>query len=364
MTRLAEAVRSVLARLAARSLPRARRVDGQLSDGTPLRFLVVGGQLYSAYLLSLPCAAGRPVLAGRTRVGPLRRLRERPGGDLDLCIATLPLDRALPAGTWRFRQQEFVRQVLDVSPDAAPNRRLRDKLKETERKVRRNGLSCRVSRDPGDFALFYERMFLPHTRSQFGAHADVDSREDMEAYFKRGFLVLVVQGGQPVVGALCLVENGTLVYRRMGVLDAERAHMVSGAQAAAYSFFIGLARERGCHSVDFMKSRPFLHDGVFRHKRDWGASVRADDESDTWAHHLHLGPARTLVRFYADNPAIVCGPQGLEAVVGVAAGEVVDAASLCDRYFSPGLGALLVLRDPPDASLRIPFDGAAPGAPA
>lgn len=364
MTRLATAVRSLLARLAARSLPRARRVQGQLSDGTPLRFLVVGGQRYSAYLLSLPCAAGRPVLASRTRVGPIRRLRERSGGVLDLCIATLPLDRALPAGTWRFRQQEFVRQVLDISPGAAPNRRLRDKLKETERKIRRHGLSCRVSRDPGDFALFYERMYLPHTRSQFGAHAEVDSREDMEAYFRRGFLVLVVQGGQAVAGALCLVEGGTLVYRRMGVLDADRAHMVSGAQAAAYSFFITLAREQGCHTVDFMKSRPFLHDGVFRHKRDWGAGVGADDESETWVHHLHLGPERTLVRFYADNPAIVCTPQGLEAVVGVPAGDAVDAASLRDRYLSPGLGGLVVLRDPPDASFRIPFAGVAPGAPA
>ena len=176
-----------LGRIVGRLFPRARRVEAVLSDGTRLRSLLVGGDLFPKYLLSFPCySAARPGGRSRMRIDAVRRLGERPPAGLDLCLATLPLKGLQPPdGSWRFRQQEFVCQRLDISPSAAPNRRLTSKLKETQRRIRRHGFSPLVSRDVADFAFFYQRMFLPHTRNQFGSHADIESQRDMEGFFRR-----------------------------------------------------------------------------------------------------------------------------------------------------------------------------------
>lgn len=353
-----------LSRLGGHFWTRARRVEATLSDGTRLSCLIAGGHLFAEYVLSLGCFSAAAVTRSRMRVDALCRPGRPPSAPVDLCIAGLPVDRRLLPGSWRFRQQEFVRQVLDISRSAPPNRRLASKLKETQRKIRRYGLSSEVSRDPADFAFFYQRMFVPHTRRQFGSHADIESQEEMEEYFRRGFVVFVVRDGTRIVGSLCLVEDGVLVYRRMGVLDGERAHLSSGAQAAGYYFFITYAQELGCRAVDFMNSRPFPGDGVYRHKRDWGASVYPDDQSERWVYHLHVGDRRKLVQFYADNPAIVRTDEGLDVVVGMPEGEDVDAVELRDRFYSPGLSGLLVLRDEPEEPVRIALSADAPSSPA
>jgi hypothetical protein len=350
-------LRNHIGRLGGRIFTRARRAEAALGDGTRVQCLLVGGHLFSEYLLSLPCFAGSPVSRSRMRIDAIGARGEPSSASVDLCIAALPIEYPLPVGSWRFRQQEFVRQVIDLSPTAPPNRRLASKMKETQRRIRRYGLTSEVSRDAADFAFFYERMFLPHTRTQFGAHADIESQEEMQTYFRRGFVVFVAKDGVRLVGSLCFVQDGVLVYRRSGVLDGDRAHLSTGAQAAGYYYFLTLAQEMGCGAVDLMNSRPFPSDGVYRFKRDWGASVQAEDRPERGVFHLHLGDRRGLVRFYAENPAIVLLDEGLAVVVGIPGGGDVDAAALYERFYSPGLGGALVLRDPPAPPVRIPFAG-------
>jgi hypothetical protein len=212
-----------------------------------------------------------------------------------------------------------------------------------------------VSDDLADFEFFYERMFLPHTRLQFGEYADIEPAEAMEPYFRRGFLVFTVLDGVRLTGSLCHVEGGTLVYRRMGVLDGDRAHLAAGAQAANYLFFVRLAREMGCHAVDFMNSRPFPNDGVFRHKRDWGASVEPEPHTARDVYHLHLGAPGPIARFYAENPAIVLTEEGLEVLTGAPDGGALDVGDLRHRLYSPGLAGARVLRPDGGDPVRVTF---------
>ena len=89
--------------------------------------------------------------------------------------------------------------------------------------------------------------------------------------FEQGFLLLVLAGDQPVAGALSQRADNHPVFRRTGVLQGEEAHIRRGAQTALYYFQLRLALELGLDAVDAMNSFPFLDDGVFQHKADWGA---------------------------------------------------------------------------------------------
>jgi hypothetical protein len=346
-----------MSRLRSRLFIRTWHVEATLSDGTRLRCLVAGSRLVAEYLLAAPCfaAARRDRLPMRTDL--LARLGERGGAPPDLCLAVLARGHELPPGTWQYRQPEWVRQSLDISPGAAPNRRLAAKLKETSRRVRRAGFVAEVSHDPADLEFFYERMFLPHTRRQFGAYADIEPVEAMAPFFDRGFLVFASREGVRLTGSLCHVEDGRFVYRRMGVLDGDRAHLASGAQAANYHFFVTLAGEMGCRAVDLMNSRPFPNDGVFRYKRDWGASVRPEPGAERDIYHFHLGDPRAIARFYAENPAIVSTEQGLEVLTGVGDDVALDAGDLCRRLWSPGIDGLRLLRGDAGAPRRLGCDG-------
>jgi hypothetical protein len=337
-------LRDRIFRLGSRYFTRTWHAEAVLSDGTRLRCLFAGSRRVAEYLLAAPCFAAAALDRLPIRTGLLAHLGERGGEPLDLCFAALERGHALPAGSWQYRQPEFVRQEIAIGPAAAPNRRLSAKLKETARRIRRAGFVAEVSHDAADLAFFYERMFVPHTRQQFGTYADIEPLGAMAPFFHRGFLVFASRGGVRLTGSLCHVDDGVFVYRRMGILDGDRAQLASGAQAAIYHFFVTLAEEMGCRAIDLMNSRPFPNDGVFRYKRDWGASVHPEPGAERDIYHFHLGDPGAIARFYRENPAIVATEEGLEVLTGVGDDDGLDAVALRRRLCSPGIGGLRVLR--------------------
>lgn len=343
-------VKGALYERARQFVTRALWVEGTLRGTDQVfRCLFVGNSDTQRYLLAR-MYEGEPRVLRQRRILIRSLPRIMKGRDIpvDLCIAVLPPrhDRQL-AKQCDFRGQENVLQVVDVpSTWDELKTKLHQNAKNAPRLIRKNGLTYRVSKDPEDFRHFYHRMFVPHTRERYGASATIEPFEEMERFFAKGFLLLIEEAGRAIAGSLCLADDRVLTYRRMGVLDADQTHSKKGAQMAVYHFSLELAIERRIPKFDLMKSSAFVNDGVYQHKRKWGATTLPDDEAETWVYYFALGAPDKVASFFRENPVVVHAASGLKVLVGLEKGaELTPAATtdLIDRYRAPGLEGIEVL---------------------
>jgi hypothetical protein len=222
----------------------------------------------------------------RIWIPALRKLIQEKANSFDLCVAVLPKAyESTFRGLYDYRGTEAVRQVIDTSGswEDVRSRFSKKRRQITNEFPEKTGLAYRMSNGLEEFDFFYHRMHVPHIKKRYGELSGIDSYDDMKKFFLKGLLLFVTKGDAAVAGALCLVEDGTLVFRRTGVLDGDETHIEGGAQTALYYFQLKYANEHNLRAVDTMKSAPFLNDGVYKHKRDWGATVLPDDESSDWS---------------------------------------------------------------------------------
>jgi len=355
-------IKQTLYTKAIRYIAHATWVEGRLKEsGQTFRILFVENSEVMRYLLPR-MYAGEPRILRRRRIWipSLPKLLSRGALPVDLCIAVLPLayDPQF-RGLCDFRGQEFVRQIVDVPPYWEE---LKGKLHRTPRGtgrlIRKHGLTYRVSKEPKDLQFFYHRMFVPHTRKQYGNLARIEPFEEMERIFGKGFLLLVEEGGRPIAGSLCMMDQDVLTYRRMGVLDADEAHIQKGGQMAVYYFSLQLAVERRIKKFDLMKSRSFLNDGVYQHKLKWGAVTVPDDEPESWVYFFNRGSPEKAALFFRQNPVVVHTRNGLKVVSGLEDGTELSpevTSELTERFYAPGLEGLVVLSSRSATPVEVDF---------
>ncbi len=288
----------------------------------------------------------------------LKRIIQQPN-KIDLCIAVLPQKYETEfRGLYTFRGQEYVRQVINTSGTWDEIRKRFHKNKKQVSNSLAKKYSYRVSTDMKDFEFYYRRMHLPHTRKQFGYLANITSYEDMRKMFLSGSILLILDGGRPVAGALCSVKDRVLLFHRTGVLDGDATHVRNGAQMALYYFLLIFAKDRNFEKVDALKSRPFLNGGVYKTKREWGAEVCPDDESQSRVYFFIPRYTQAVVRFFQDNPVIIHTKGGLKGVVGVTDGAGLSeetGKALAKHFSAPGLKGLLLLSPSSTAPLEFSF---------
>lgn len=162
---------------------------------------------------------------------------------------------------------EFVRQFLDIDKPLDEAIKLRDReLKKVHK------YSYEISNDPDTLKFFYEKMYAPHIKRRYGDLA-VDSFNNIRKIFKNGELVFITLNGERVSAYLNEMQDDTYILRRNGILDD--SFLKEGAMVATYYFSILRAKERNAKVVDFGGSKPFLLDGVLRHKNQWGTKIYA-----------------------------------------------------------------------------------------
>jgi hypothetical protein len=267
----------------------------------------------------------------------------------DLCIAVLPVGyESTFRGLYNYKCTQTVRQVIDTSGswDDVRSRFHKNKRQISNRFTEKYGLEYRLSSDLQEFDYFYHRMFVPHIKKRFGELAAIDSYDDMKRFFLKAQLLFVTKGSEALAGALFLVEDGTLVFRRTGVLDGDESHVDGGAQLALYLFQLKYANEHNLRAVDTMMSGPFLNDGVYVNKREWGAAVLPDNDSRTWVYFFNAVPSEGIAHFFEKNPTIVHSDKGLKGVIGAPDARDLPTASIDDltrRYRCRGLDGFTIL---------------------
>jgi hypothetical protein len=343
----------------------ATLVEGVMKDtDLTVRCLFIDKKAFSKYMMQR-IYSGAPTILKRWRifVPSIRKIIRTSSHGIDLCVAVLPLSLEKEFGTLcDFKTQEWVRQFLPLSSSAdVTNERLDRKLRETGRKVRKEGFYCKISNDLHDFDTFYYDMYMPTAQKQFGDLANVEPYEELKCLFLNdsGLLLFVMENGSPVGGSLRFFQDKALVGYRLGVLHGDHDYVKRGAQSAIYYFGIRFALEHSCDLVDMLGSRPFLEDGVYRHKREWGATVSQYDASKAWVYFFILDRGDKTARLFEMNPLIIHTEKGLMGLLGL-----VDAAELSPekrkelirKHYAPGLKGFMLMSPGSSATTEFSFD--------
>jgi hypothetical protein len=131
-----------------------------------------------------------------------------------------------------------------------------------------------VSQSNLHFKEFYNRMYLPYTKTRFADFAT----PMMSKAIQRGpsgddGILFLLQNGSVLSGAFLRYYQDQMIGTLIAAADNVTSNMIKGAFTAMYYFSVKTAFEKGCRIVDFMGSRPLLKDGVFRYKRKWGTGI-------------------------------------------------------------------------------------------
>lgn len=348
----------------------ASLVEGTLKGGNaPFRCLFVHNSNFNDHLKHRMYEGETTVVRKwRILIPTLKRMVQQNRAGFDLCVAVLPTfyERQLD-DVCDFKGYEEVRQVIDTSGgwEAMRQEFGKKKRQTTNNFSERFGLSYRMSKDVGDFDHFYYRMHVPHIRRRYGELSQINSYQDMKEFFAKGLLLFVTKDDKPIAGALSLIEGKSLVFRRTGVLDGDETMVKGGAQTALYYFQLKYAADNGFQSVDTMKSAPYLNDGVFRHKAEWGAITLPDEETTRRVFFFARGSNDKLAHFFDTNPVVVSAgsdSRGLRAVVG--SPQSNNPAAVADdiqrRYHMKGLRELRIYGADGPKTVALPLETAAP----
>ncbi len=160
---------------------------------------------------------------------------------------------------------KFVSQVLDIDQSVDQIIKINNKNLKRVRKYR-----YEIMNDLEAFKFFYEKMYTSHIKRKYGDSA-VEEFSVLEKIFRHGELVFVKHKDEYVSAQLSEIKGNVYFLRKNGVLD--ESSLKAGSLVALYYFSILRAKERNVNIIDFGRSRPFLYDGVLRHKNVWGTRI-------------------------------------------------------------------------------------------
>ncbi len=182
----------------------------------------------------------------------------------------------------------WIRQKVDLNGSyyAKKRRAIEDKY---GRKARKFSYRYRTSRDRDAVDEFYDLYYLPYIRWRFDRLSHVRPRAEFHRALrhKRGLLFQIENKGEVVAAIFCLVTRKQITSFAVGLLPDYQIHLKQGALSAGYYFIINWSRENGIPVFDLLRSRPFINDGVYNHKKCWGAEPFLDAWPHTfWAIHI------------------------------------------------------------------------------
>lgn len=262
----------------------------------------------------------------------------------DLRIAELDASqRRLLNGEFRFYLPCWIGGEIDLARAVQHIGRSKN-AKEDLRRIRRDRMGYEIARGATAFEEFYSRMYKPYIATVYGERAFSMSREEMMQQLDRSELFLVTRGGEPVAGLIVIYDADRPRAWSLGVRDGDRALVKAGALRALDYLLVFYLAEKGYAKVHMGASRPFLKDGVLRHKKRIGLRI-----CDSAMRGFAIQPATRspgAQAFLIDNPFIFEND-------GVYVGAVfVDADSppsteqlrqLRSEYETAGLQSIMVL---------------------
>ena len=191
----------------------------------------------------------------------------------------------------RFLRQGFL-LVPGVTFTLALDRPLNMLMEDFSRRRRRDIKKLREldftytisTNNRNDLSLFYWKMYLPYTKERFGKSAFLKTYAGMSALYRRnGGIIFVKRNGKHVAGMLFQIRGEKLYALSLGMArDKDGVFGGLAGQAALY-LLIEWAIANRLKVLDYGVTLPFLRDGLFQYKREWGMHIEEKPEQIFWA---------------------------------------------------------------------------------
>ncbi len=273
----------------------------------PMRIAYLGFFRSLDYLSKLAFETVPPAeILGHT---PLSRLKEavlQLRKTYDLVFVEMPFPFLLKiSGQGGFLTLPWVPQVLDLKKNGPADAAFRrNEIRGRLAKIKKHGITCRVSSDPARFERFFYDLHLPLMKER---HKDMAVIGDINRYwqfFRKGWLLEVLYDGKPVYAHFCYKRGNSCCFSVTGGAVDVDLDVKKALPTIAYFYMINHAREAGFSLLDLGKSRPFLDDGVFCFKKKWGAVLSREKQcyEGVWVSPGYQSPA--AVRFLSRHPFI------------------------------------------------------------
>jgi hypothetical protein len=209
------------------------------------------------------------------------------------CLTIVEVNRLLsflrPADS--FLSYPWVRQKIRLT--ARTYSRCRREIEAAvSRSIRKNGYHYRLA---GIEAVnsFYYQFYLPYIQHRYGELAHPRSYREVYGAVGAGFLLQIFDGEDWVGGEVYRRQGNVLVLMAVGCLPPYEFRLKRGTLAAAKYFSMRWSQDNGIAVIDLLRSRPHTQDGLYEHKRRWGA----EPSVDPWVHTefwLSLPPGQEL----------------------------------------------------------------------
>jgi hypothetical protein len=225
---------------------------------------------------------GTKVISEQSSHLPVRGLKERlnkicAGQEVVIIELNRLVKNILPTGgkiTY-----PWIRQRVDLR--GALYKSSRSRLHATYgRMVRKYRYTVRETHDQADMLQFYRMLYLDYIHYRHLRLTHARSLEELLYAGSHGCLLQVYSSGKWVSGVLCRLHGDSVIAVAFGVAAPYAENLRKGAMSAAYYFLFGWAEERKLRSVDLLRSRADRNDGIYEHKRRWGAEA----SPDRWCH--------------------------------------------------------------------------------
>jgi hypothetical protein len=183
-------------------------------------------------------------------------------------------------------------------------------------------------------------MYVPYIERVYSDHAFFMSQAEMMRMRDCAELFLVKMKGEAVAGVIIVYENGRPRAWSLGVKDGNRSYVKAGALRALDYLLVFYLAGKGHATVHMGASRPFLKDGVLRHKRRIGLRL-TNHTSRSYALQVTHG-SRAAEAFLKSNPFIGLGEdESLRGMLFLDDGSVSSPQlqRLVAEYGIPGLAS-------------------------
>ncbi len=198
-----------------------------------------------------------------------------------------------------FQIPYWVSMELDIS--APIEKLLGSQRYSIQRKIRKNKLSHVMTKDRKLFDDYYYNMFLPYIRTRHASTVHLNTYQELLGMFSRGGLILIKKEERIVAGALFEFVGQEVKLRTFGIREGKWEYVLDGALGAAYYFMVVEMKKQGYAKLFIGGARPFLNDGVTRHKILLDAYLAKDKKrSCLWL--VLLRNSIGLKHFLTDNP--------------------------------------------------------------
>jgi hypothetical protein len=173
----------------------------------------------------------------------------------------------------------WIRQEVLLSSQShmERNHKMEASLRKT---VRKFDYRCQMTSDQKTVQKFYEELYLPYVTARFQSACHARTLPELQTATRSGFLLQVFAQDLWVSGVVCRREKDGISTLAFGHLPNNQYDLQRRALSAAYYFIFKWAEERSVQKVDLLRSRPNTSDGVYEHKRRWGAIP----VTDRWPH--------------------------------------------------------------------------------